>query len=139
MTAHFHSTARVAASWFSRAVQRLLLPAILFVACVGTYATTRHVFDIGLMFLFGVFGYIMRRLGFTPLPMIMGFLLGPLLEDGMRRSLSLSGYELGIFFERPITLVFLVMSVLTAIAIIRHNLKRRAAGQPQGASPEGEQ
>jgi len=105
--------------------KRLLLPAILFVACIGTYATTRQVFDVGLMFVFGIFGYLMRRVGFTPMPMIIAFLLGPLLEDGIRRTLSLSGGEFGIFLERPIALVFLGMALLTAAAITLHTIRQR--------------
>ena len=110
---------------------RLLLPAILLVAVLGTYATTRQVFDIGLMFAFGLLGYAMRRLGFTPMPTIIGFLLGPLLEDGVRRTLALSGGEFGIFFQRPITLGFLALAAITLFAIVRHLMaQRRLPGGP---------
>jgi putative tricarboxylic transport membrane protein len=114
---------------------RLLLPAILLVAVLGTYATTRQVFDIGLMFAFGLLGYLMRRLGFTPMPTIIGFLLGPLLEDGVRRTLALSGGEFGIFFERPITLAFLVLATVTLFAIVRHLMRQRQFG---GVLDEGD-
>lgn len=107
---------------------RLLLPAILLVAVLGTYATTRQVFDIGLMFAFGLLGYLMRRLGFTPMPTIIGFLLGPLLEDGVRRTLALSGGDFGIFFERPITLGFLALAVVTLVAMVRHLMRQRQRG-----------
>lgn len=103
----------------------LLLPAILFVACVGTYATTRDIFSVGLMFVFGVFGYGMRRLGFTPIPMILAFILSPLLENGIRRSLALSGGSLDIFFEQPIALVFLIMTLLMISVLVLSSVKKR--------------
>jgi putative tricarboxylic transport membrane protein len=80
---------------------------------------------MGLMFVFGIVGYAMRRLGFTPMPMIIGFLLGPLLEDGVRRSLALSGGSLAIFFERPITLAFLGLGVVALVAIVRRTVNER--------------
>lgn len=94
-----------------------LFPAILLLATVGSYSISRSLFDVGLMFGFGLLGYVMRRLGFTPIPMIIAFLLGPLLEDGIRWSLRMSGGSPGIFFTRPITLVFIVLSAATLAAM----------------------
>ena len=118
--------------WFIRLARyalmidkRLLLCVVLFLACVGSYATTRQLFDVGLMFLLGAIGYAMRRLGFTPIPTIIAFVLGPLLEDGLRRSLSMSGGSLGIFFERPITLLVLFIATLAAILLVRGALASR--------------
>ena len=105
--------------------KRHLLPAILFMAFVGTYATTRQLFDVGLMFVFGMLGYAMRRLGFTPLPLLIAFLLGPLFEDGVRRSLTLSGGSFSIFFERPIAIGFLAIATLALVLIVRQTLERR--------------
>ncbi|NIO08400.1 MAG: hypothetical protein GTO40_10490 [Deltaproteobacteria bacterium] len=84
---------------------------------VGSYSISRELYDVGLMFVFGLFGYIMRRLGFTPIPTIIAFLLGPLFEDGVRWSLRLSGGDPSIFFTRPIALVFILLSVATFVAM----------------------
>jgi putative tricarboxylic transport membrane protein len=113
--------------------KRVLLPVILLVAVFGTYATTRQVFDLGLMFLFGLLGYAMRRLGFTPMPMIIGFLLGPMLEDGIRRSLIMSGGTLRIFLERPITIGFLLLAAVVLIAVVRRTLAERRALEAEAA------
>ena len=88
-------------------------------------AKTCSVFDVGLMFAFGLLGYGMRRLGFTPIPLIIAFVLGPLLEDGLRRSLSLSGGSMGIFFQRPITIAILLLATLAIILLVRRTLAER--------------
>jgi putative tricarboxylic transport membrane protein len=118
--------------WFIRIARhalvldkRLLLSVVLFLACVGSYAVSRSLFDVGLMFAFGALGYAMRRLGFTPIPMIIAFVLGPLLEDGLRRSLSLSGGSLDIFFQRPITIGILLLATLAIILLVRRTLAER--------------
>ena len=102
---------------------RILLPIILIAACLGVYATTRQVFDIGLMFAFGLFGYFMRRVGISPLPMLIAFLLGPLLEDGVRRAMIMSGGSPIIFFERPISLVFVALATLTLLGIVWRSVR----------------
>jgi putative tricarboxylic transport membrane protein len=102
-----------------------LFPIILLLATVGSYSVSRSLFDVGLMFVFGILGYVMRRNGFTPIPTVIAFLLGPLLEDGIRRSLRLSGGSLDIFLSRPIALVFLVFSLATLLSMF---YKKKARG-----------
>lgn len=105
--------------------KRILFPLILLVATIGVYATTRQVFDVGVMYVFGVLGYLMRRIGFSPLPMLIAFLLGPLLEDGVRRAMIMSGGDPVIFFERPISLVFILLAILTLTAMLYRGAKKR--------------
>lgn len=105
--------------------KRILFPLILLVATIGVYATTRQIFDVGVMYLFGVLGYAMRRAGFSPLPMLIAFLLGPLLEDGVRRALIMSGGNPVIFLERPISLVFVGLAALTLVAMIWRGVRNR--------------
>lgn len=102
---------------------RVLLPIIIIAACLGVYATTRQVFDIGLMFAFGLFGYLMRRVGISPLPMLIAFLLGPLLEDGVRRAMIMSGGSPIIFVERPISAVFVALATLTVLGIVWRSVR----------------
>lgn len=97
---------------------RILFPLIMLIATVGCYANSRQIFDIGVMFVFGVLGYVMRRFGFSPLPMLIAFLLGPLLETGVRRSIIMSGGSPMIFIERPISLAFVALAVITIGALI---------------------
>ena len=95
-----------------------LFPIILMLTTVGSYSISHNLFDVGLMYIFGLFGYFIRRLGFTPIPMIIAFLLGPLLEDGVRWSLRISGGSPGIFFTRPISLVFMGFSIMAIVLMI---------------------
>ncbi len=115
--------------------KRVLFPVILLVATIGVYATTRQIFDVGVMYAFGVLGYVMRRAGFSPLPMLIAFLLGPLLEDGVRRAMIMSGGSPMIFVERPISLVFVLLAALTLAAMIWRGVKNRkqAAQEAQEA------
>lgn len=106
--------------------KRILFPVILMIATVGVYATTRQIFDVGVMYGFGILGYAMRRLGYSPLPMLIAFLLGPLLEDGVRRSLILSGGSPMIFLERPISLVFVLMAAVTLALLLWQGVRSRS-------------
>lgn len=111
---------------------RILFPLILLVATVGCYANSRQIFDIGVMFVFGILGYVMRRFGFSPLPMLIAFLLGPLLEAGVRRSMIMSGGSPMIFLERPISLAFVALAAITIGALILH-IARQRRGEPGSA------
>ncbi|MGD1878211.1 MAG: tripartite tricarboxylate transporter permease [Kiloniellaceae bacterium] len=113
--------------------KRVLFPIILLIATIGVYATTRQVFDVAVMYGFGVLGYAMRRLGFSPLPMLIAFLLGPLLEAGVRRAMIMSGGSPMIFIERPISLLFVVLAALTLALLLWRGV--RARGQ-QAAAPD---
>jgi Uncharacterized protein conserved in bacteria len=66
---------------------------------------------------------MMRRLGFSPLPMLIAFLLGPLLEDGVRRAMIMSGGSPMIFVERPISLVFVALATATVAGIVWQSLR----------------
>ena len=96
--------------------KRLLLPMILLITTVGAYAVARNLFDVGLMFAFGLLGYFMRRLGFSPIPMVIAFLLGELLENGVRRALILSGGDPLIFISSPISILFMSLALLSLAA-----------------------
>jgi putative tricarboxylic transport membrane protein len=91
---------------------RLLFPAILLFCVVGIYATNTTPGQIGLMALFSVFGYILLKFGCEPAPLVLGFILGPWMEENLRRSLVLSRGDPIIFIERPISATLLVCSVI---------------------------
>ena len=74
---------------------RYLFPAALFFVCVGVYSTNNNLFDVGMVTLFGVAGYALMRLRFEPAPLLLGFVLGPMVEENFRRAL-LSRGELSI-------------------------------------------
>lgn len=80
-----------------------LFPAILVFCCIGTYSLRNDVFDVVTMAGFGLFGYVLKKLDCEPAPLLLGFVLGPLLEENLSRAMLLSHGDLGIFVSRPIS------------------------------------
>ncbi|CAN5541022.1 tripartite tricarboxylate transporter permease [soil metagenome] len=108
-----------------------LVPVITVACMVGAYGVNNNPVDILVMLGFGVFGYYAEKFGFSPAPLTLAFVLGPLMEMSLRQSLILSGGEFGIFVSRPISGVLLGFTVLMVIVpIARHLLGRRGARSP---------
>ena len=93
----------------------ILYPMIIFFCIIGAFSVSNSIFDVGALFFFGFLGYVLRRLNFDLAPLILGFILGPILETSARQSLIMSGGQFGIFFSSTITatLLGLVFIVLT--------------------------
>jgi TctA family transporter len=96
---------------------RLLYPAVLLFCVIGVYSTNTEAAQLLLTALFAVFGYLLVRFGCEPAPLVLGFILGPLMEENLRRSLVMSRGDPLIFIERPISVVLLGMS-LAVVALI---------------------
>ena len=92
-----------------------LMPIIMVLCTVGAFAIASRVFDIWVMLAFGVIGYVLRAMGFPLAPLILGVVLGPILDANLRRGLVLSGGSLAPFFTRPISLVLWVTIVVTVL------------------------
>ena len=105
---------------------RYLFPAALFFVCVGVYSTNNNLFDVAMVTFFGVAGYFFIRLRFEPAPLLLGFVLGPMVEENFRRALLLSRGELSIFVERPISLGFIVACVLLIALLVTSAVRQRA-------------
>lgn len=84
-----------------------LLPAVLLLSTMGTYALQNSTFDLWVMLVFGAIGYLLRRAHYPLSPIIIGMILGPVLENNFRRSLLISDDGLNIFIERPISATIL--------------------------------
>lgn len=95
---------------------RILLPLILFFCIVGAYAANNSFFDVGVMMVFGVLGYLMKRFDYEPAPLILAFVLGPIFENSMRQSLKLSGGDFTIFVSRPVSVALLSLAVLVLVS-----------------------
>ena len=91
---------------------RLLYPAIVLFCCVGVYSLSNQPFDVMLMALSGLLGYIFLKLECEPAPMILGFILGPLMEENLRRAMLLSRGDATVFFTKPISGVLLGVAIL---------------------------
>jgi putative tricarboxylic transport membrane protein len=97
---------------------RLLYPAVLLFCVIGVYSTNTEAAQLVLAALFAVFGYLLVRFGCEPAPLVLGFILGPLMEENLRRSLVMSRGDPLIFIERPISVVLLAMSLVVAALIV---------------------
>lgn len=90
---------------------QLLYPAVLMFVCIGVYSINNSAFDVGVVVLFGVVGYLMRLLDLQPAPLLLGFVLGPLLEENLRRALLISRGDFWVLVERPISAGFIALIV----------------------------
>jgi TctA family transporter len=97
---------------------RLLYPAILVFSSIGVYTVSNSNFDVYLVCLFGVIGYLFSKLKCEPAPLLLGFVLGPLMEENFRRALLLSDGSFTVFLTRPISLALLVMTAILLLAIV---------------------
>jgi len=97
---------------------RLLYPAILLFCCIGVYSLQNNVFDVLMTAIFGVLGWVFVKLECEPAPLLLGFILGPLMEENLRRALLLSRGDPTVFFTRPLSLGMLVAAGLLLLIIV---------------------
>jgi putative tricarboxylic transport membrane protein len=110
----------------------ILFPLILFFCLIGAYTLNNSLLEVGIVVFFGFFGFLMRKFGYEPALLILALVMGPILEESLRRSMALSGGNLSIFLHRPIALSLLVCSciLLLSFPIIRFTKER--AGRLKG-------
>src|SRR5690625_939711 len=82
---------------------RIIYPAILLFICIGVYSANNNLFDVGMVLLIGIFGYAALRLGYEPAPLLLGFVLGPMVEENFRRALLVGRGDITLFFTRPVS------------------------------------
>lgn len=113
-----------------RVPYRILMPLIITISAVGVFATDNNIFDMWVMFAFGIIGYLMRKLDFPAAPAVLGLVLGPLVERSLRQSLTISHGDLSIFFTRPISALLTICALLSLFAPVV-----RAVWQSRRMSP----
>ncbi|MET8907361.1 tripartite tricarboxylate transporter permease [Micromonospora sp. NPDC004551] len=113
----------------------ILAPITVLITLVGVYTVNNDVFDIGLVIVFGALGYLMKKLGFDPGPLVLAFVLGSLLEDSLRRSLLIFDGDATGFLTRPISGTLLALFLLVALLPpVRAALaRRRSTARPDSA------
>jgi len=111
-----------------------LLPLVLMLSVMGTYSLQSSVQDLWVMLGFGFLGYFLRYFGYPLAPIIIGVVLGPILESNLRRSLLISRDGLSIFWEREITLLILTV---TALLVLWGLFGANAARLLRGKRPSG--
>jgi putative tricarboxylic transport membrane protein len=104
---------------------RILFPLILLFCIIGAYSVNASSFDLFLMVLFGVVGYLMRKFGYEGAPLVLAFVLGPMLEQALRQSLLMSQGSFMIFIDRPIAGIALGVSFILLISNILPFVKKR--------------
>ncbi|MBO1073634.1 tripartite tricarboxylate transporter permease [Roseomonas marmotae] len=114
----------------------ILYPSILLFICIGVFSVNNSAFDVLLVMIFGVIGYGMVLLKFEPAPLILGFILGPLMEEHLRRAMLLSRGDLAVFIERPISASFLAVTASllawSVVSMVKQTRTQRRAAVAAG-------
>jgi len=96
----------------------ILFPLILLFCLIGSYSINNMVMDVLVMVVFGLVGYLMKKTNFSGAPLILAFVLGPMLEDNLRRSLIMSYGHFNIFYTRPISAIFIITALIILVSSI---------------------
>jgi len=103
----------------------VLFPVIVVFACIGTYSLGQNPWDVLAMAVFGVLGFVLVRCGCEPAPLLLGFVLGPLLEENLRRALLISRGDPTVFLTRPISAVLLALAAAALVVAVLPAIRRR--------------
>jgi len=104
---------------------RWLFPSIIMFCAVGNYSINNSPMDLYLVAIMGIVGYILMKLECPPAPLILGFVLGPLMEENLRRALLISRGDPTVFFTRPISLTFMLLSAFVLIIMIVPQMRKK--------------
>jgi putative tricarboxylic transport membrane protein len=104
---------------------RLLYPAILVFCCIGVYTINNNSLDVIITAAFGLLGYVFYKLRCEPAPLILGFILGPMMEENLRRAMLLSRGDATVFFTRPLSLTLLLMAAALVVIVALPQISRK--------------
>ena len=104
---------------------RFLFPAIMVFCCIGLYTLNNNAFDVYMGAGFAIVGYIFYKLGCEPAPLLLGFILGPMMEENLRRALLLSRGDWGTFMTRPLSAGLLIAAALMVVVVALPSVKRK--------------
>ena len=104
---------------------RILYPAILLFCCIGVYSLNNSAVDVGLALFFGLLGYLFIKLDCEPAPLLLGFVLGPMMEDNLRRAMLLSRGNPAVFFTRPLSLALLLVALALLIVVVLPAVRKK--------------
>jgi TctA family transporter len=103
---------------------KYLYPSILIFCCIGVYSLNNNVFDVYQTIIFAIFGVICNKLKMEPAPLLIGFVLGPMMEEHLRRAMLLSRGDPVVFIERPISASMLAIGAVVLGAMLLPNLRK---------------
>ncbi|MBU0589491.1 MAG: tripartite tricarboxylate transporter permease [Gammaproteobacteria bacterium] len=104
---------------------RYLFPAIVLFCAIGVYSTNNNTFDIWMVAIFGFIGYLFIKLGCEPAPLLLGFILGPMMEENLRRAMLLSRGDWSVFVTRPLSAGLLAAAVLLILIVMLPSIKSK--------------
>jgi TctA family transporter len=104
---------------------RFLFPAIVLFCAIGVYSTNNNTFDIWMVAGFGLVGYTFMKLGVEPAPLLLGFILGPMMEENLRRALLLSRGDWTVFGTRPLSAGLLAAAALLLVIVLLPSIKSK--------------
>jgi TctA family transporter len=104
---------------------RVLYPAILLFCCIGAYSINNNVFDVFMTIPFAILGYIFKKLDCEPAPMLLGFVLGKLMEEYLRRAMTISRGDWTVFFTRPLSATLLVLAIILLVIVFLPAISRK--------------
>lgn len=108
----------------------ILFPLVLFFICIGVYSINNNTFFVYIALVFGVIGYLLNAYRFPVAPLLLGFILGPMIEEHLRRTLLISRGDLTFFFSRPVSATFLTIAIFIVVLTLVQTIRRlRAAGR----------
>lgn len=102
-----------------------LYPAIVIFCAIGAYSLNNSVFDVYAMCVFGVLGYVFRIIGCEPAPMLLGFVLGPMIEEHLRRALLLSNGDPTVFVTKPLSATMLAAAAILLVIVLLPTIRRK--------------
>jgi TctA family transporter len=104
---------------------RWLFPAIVLFCAIGVYSTNNNTFDVWMVAIFGAVGYLFIKLGCEPAPLLLGFILGPMMEENLRRAMLLSRGDWSVFVTRPLSAGLLAAAVLLVVIVALPSIKAK--------------
>jgi len=108
-----------------------LFVSIILFCLIGVYTVSNMVFDIHIMIVFGIFGYLMKKFDYEGAPLVLAFVLGPLLENNLRKSLIMSQGDFSIFFTRPLAAISLILALFLLISPVLPWMGRKRVEIPK--------
>ncbi|SCW36304.1 tripartite tricarboxylate transporter permease [Ancylobacter rudongensis] len=103
----------------------ILFPLIVGFCCIGVYSVNNNAIDVFTMALFGVVGYVLVKLDCEPAPLLLGFIIGPMLEEYLRRAMLISRGDPTVFFTRPISATMLGLAILALVVVLLPSVRRK--------------
>jgi TctA family transporter len=104
---------------------RFLYPAILLFCCIGVYSLSNTPVDVALAAFFGLLGWVFVKVGCEPAPLLLGFILGPPMEENLRRAMLLARGDFTVFVTRPLSLAMLIVAAFLLLLVIAPTIRAK--------------